>query len=820
MRSLLIVVAAIAVARAASADSGYQKPAKPILDVLHARLPPNAFVSPSHDAMILATRERYPPISDLARTMLRLGGVRIEPLSNNVHGAGYFRDFAITRFSDGKRTEVKLPAGARPGVPQISADGKRFAFGNQSPTGVELWIGDMSSGAAHRVGKLQLNPVLGEELRWMPDQRTLLVKLVPARRGAAPTAQAAPDGPRIAESSGAATASSTYETRDVLKSPHDALLFDYYAMSQLALVDAQTGSVKPLGAPGVYVSAAASPDGSALLVQRLHRPYSYVTTFDRFPRDVEIWDPRGKLVHGLANLPLFESVPIWGVPTGPRDFEWRANASATVVYAEALDGGDWNKPATQRDRVLVLSAPWQTPVELATIDERLERIDWAKSGGTALLTESDPIKHWRRTLIVDADKQGDTPRILWDRSSDERYKDPGMPVMHALANGYEVLAQIGDDIFTTGLGASTDGDRPFLDRWSLKTMHSERLFRSGKSGFEYPYTIVDAATLTFLTRAESPTDYPNFYVRTLGKGLADAAAGEGAFSSTARKITSFTDPTPQLRGITKRIVKYKRNDGVDLSFTLYLPPGYKEGTRLPTVVWAYPLDYADARVAGQVVGSPQRFTQIGWPLHLFFLLDGYAVIDNPSMPVVGDANKIYDKYLEQLVAGAKAAVDQAVALGVTDPERVGVTGHSHGGMMTVNLLAHTSLFRAGIARSGAYNKTLTGFGFQNERRSLWQARDVYMKVSPYFFADKIKSPLLIIHGDADYNPGTIPLQSEQLYQAIKGTGGQARLVMLPFESHGYAAMESTEHVLWEMLSWFDHYVKNAPPRGKESTQRQ
>ena len=389
--------------------------------------------------------------------------------------------------------------------------------------------------------------------------------------------------------------------------------------------------------------------------------------------------------------------------------------------------------------------------------------------------------------------------------------------MKTLPNGVRVVLQDKDSIYLDGEGASPEGDRPFLDRLELTTLKTERLFRCDRVSYEQFYAWFDPNAGTFLTRRQSPNDPPNFFVRTL-QDRVDAAEGEAVRASTLQAITHLPDPTPQLRAITKRLVTYKRADGVDLSFTLYLPPGYKEGTRLPAIVWAYPLDYADPKMAGQVTGSTQTFTTFGWPLHLFPLLEGYAIIDNPLMPVVGDANRIYDTYMEQLVAGAKAAVDKAVELGVVDRDRIGITGHSHGGLMTVNLLAHSDLFRAGVARSGAYNRSLTAFGFQNERRTLWEAPEVYTKVSPFFHADEIKYPLLLIHGEMDVNPGTVPLQSEKLFEAIRGNGGTARLVMLPFESHGYRAMESTEHVLYEMIAWFDKYVKNASPRAPSPTE--
>jgi dipeptidyl aminopeptidase/acylaminoacyl peptidase len=392
---------------------------------------------------------------------------------------------------------------------------------------------------------------------------------------------------------------------------------------------------------------------------------------------------------------------------------------------------------------------------------------------------------------------------------DEHYADPGEPVPRQLANGVKVLRQDGDSIYLSGLGSSPDGDRPFLDRLDLKTLKYERLFRSEKNCYERFLSFTGPETRTILTWHQSPADPPNAFLRKLG-GPVSAPAGEAVLASTSVAITHILDATPEVRAIKKRLVKYKRADGLDLSFTLYTPPGYQEGTRVPTILYAYPLDYADPSKAGQVVGSQETFTRLYE--YSLLLLAGYAIIDDASFPIVGDPKRAYDTYLEQLVADAKAAVDEAVRLGVADPNRIGVTGHSHGALMTVNLVAHSNLFRAGAATSGSYNKTLTPFGFQNERRSVWEAPDVYLKVSPFFSADKLKVPLLIVHGAEDANPGTTPLQSQKLYEAIRGNGGTTRLVILPHEPHWYSAMESNEQLIYEMIRWFDKYVKDAPAR--------
>ena len=787
----------------------WQKPPQAVLDALHAPLPPNVFVAPTHDLAVLATLVRYPPIADLAQPLWKLAGTRVAPRSGGFYGTPYFAAFEIVSLGDGTTRHVEFPAPGKLSSPVWNADGQRFLVALTLPDHVELWVWSRQSGKARKL-PVRLNPLLGDDAQWLPDQRTILVKLAQPHKLAA-AEDDVPTGPSVQETHGG-KASSTYEVRDVLKNPRDEARFDAYMQSRLALVDADKPQPRPIGPAGILTRVQASPDGQHILVETIHRPYSYQTTSERFPREVEVWDLQGKIEHKLASQPLAESVPMGGVRTGPRDFRWRQSAPATLIWVEALDGGDYKNDVPEHDQLWMLPAPFgQPPVELARTTQRLVTLRYGAHGLT-LLTEEDPILHRTRTLQLNAEDPKVPPRVLWDLSSDERYQHPGYPVVQETPRGEWLLLQIDDTLYLQGAGASPDGDRPFLDALDLKMQQTTRLFRSAPDAYEQFVAVLDPRAGTLLTRRESPQDPPNLWLRTLGAAQAAVKPGESERALTGKQLTHLTDPTPQVRGITKQLVKYKRADGVELSFTLYLPPNYQPGTKLPAVLWAYPLDYADAKVAGQVSGSPQRFTVLSWPLQLFCLLDGYAVIDNPTMPVIGESTKIYDTYLPQLVSSAEAAVNKAVEMGVVDRERIGVTGHSHGGLMTANLLAHTNLFRAGVARSGAYNRSLTAFGFQNERRTLWEAPEVYTSVSPLFHVPKIDEPLLIIHGEADYNPGTIPLQSEKLFEAIRGNGGTARLVMLPLESHAYLAMESNEHVLYEMLAWFDKYVKKAVPR--------
>jgi dipeptidyl aminopeptidase/acylaminoacyl peptidase len=677
-------------------------------------------------------------------------------------------------------------------------------FSRTSDRAVELWLGDVAKGGVGRLGDIALNPMLGSTVRWMPGSHSLLVKAAPVDAGTPPSADIGQSGPGVQETNGEKGESSTYEVRDVLTDKHSEALFDHYATSQLTLVDVE-GRAQRIGAPAIFTNVDVAPDGHHILVSRVHRPYSYVTTYDHFPVEVEIWDDKGVLVHKVVSLPLADRVPVHGVPMGPRDFLWRATEPATLLWFEALDNGDWNVKVPARDKVMLTKAPFSAPpVEVLRTEQRATGIRWSESGKEALLSELDLNRHWMRVFQIDVDA-GQKPKVLFDLSTDDGYHNPGTPLMRQLPNAAWVMREEAGHIYLYGAGASPEGDRPFFDRLDLATQKSERLFRSDKSAYERFLAFINDET--FLTWHQTPIDPPNVIRHTLGLPVPDAPAGEATFQSRTKEITHLLDPAPAVRRIKKRLVKYQRKDGLELSFTLYTPPNYVEGTRVPAILYAYPRDYADPTKAGQVKGSPMTFTRL--TNYRLLLLAGYALIDDASFPIVGDPKRAYDHYLEQLVEDARAAVDKAVEIGVVDRDRVGVTGHSHGALMTANLLGHSELFRAGVATSGAYNRTLQPFGFQNERRSLWNARDVYLDVSPYFFVDKLKHPLLIVHGAEDANPGTPPNQAQMLFEAIRGNGGTTRLVMLPHEPHWYSAMESNEQLAYEMIRWFDRYVKNA-----------
>ena len=803
LSSIFVLIVAVVVV---VSQTSYQKPPPEIEDVLNAPAIPQTSVSPARDKILILSPLRYPPIAELAQPMLRLAGTRVNPNTNAAHRTSYFVKLSLKNITDGKETPIDLPADAKIFAPSWSADGKFIAAANLTETGVQLWIIETATGKARQLKNVRVNTAFGG-FDWMPDQKSLLVNLVPKTRGAVPAFQnVMPTAPAIQETAGKTGAVQTFQ--DLLKSPNDEKLFDYYAQSQLAIVGVD-GTTREIGQPAIYDQAEISPDGTQILTAKIKRPYSYLFPSSRFPKTVEVVDLNGRTVYKLADLQLADNVPIEGVPVGPRAFAWIPTEPAALMWVEALDGGNPKTKAQFRDKVLKLHAPFTAaPSEVVKLENRYAGRNFGERDGLTLITDYNRDTRVRRLMMTDYRIAKPELKIISSLNINDRYNDIGNPVTKRLPNGFSVIRQKYDSIFLTGAGASPQGDKPFLSKINLKSNDFKPvlIWRAGDNDYEAFVAMVDDNGTKFITKKESSTNPPNLFLRFECLPEADCAV------PPAKQLTDFQDPTPQLRGIKKQLVKYKRADGVDLSFTLYLPPNYKEGTKLPTVVWAYPLEFTDAATAGQVSGSTNRFTEIVGYSHLFFLLEGYAVLDNATMPVVGTPETMNDTYVDQIVSSAKAAIDKAVEMGVTDRDRVGVGGHSYGAFMTANLLAHSDLFRAGIARSGAYNRTLTPFGFQTERRTFWEAPELYNKVSPFNYADKIKTPILLIHGEADNNQGTFPIQSERLFAAISGTGGTARLVMLPLEAHGYAAKESTEHTLFEMINWFDKYVKNAKPK--------
>jgi dipeptidyl aminopeptidase/acylaminoacyl peptidase len=775
----------------------YKMPPKAIADLIDAPQTPVISLDPAHHNMLLMHRSGLPSIEELSRPELRLAGLRIDPENNGPSRMSFYNGLTFKRFADGQeRVVVGLPEGSCIGQAHWSPNGKYIAFTVTDHQGIFLWVASVDDGVARPLADVQINGVLGAPFMWMPDSLGLLVRTVCADRGKPPEAPRVPDGPVIQENAGVTAPSRTYQ--DLLKNAHDEALFVFYGQTQTALVGLD-GKVKKLGPVGLICRAEPSPDGCYVLVESIHKPFSYLVPFYRFPTRVEIWNANGQVVCTLADLPLSEAVPIAfdAVPAGPRAYGWRADAGATVTWVTAQDGGDPAVDVPIRDIVYALDAPFQdegTPVMQLSL--RYAGRTWGKSD-LALVSE----RWWKtrrvRTYRICPDDLSVAPQVMFDRSWEDRYSDPGVPLLERNESNRRVL-QISADgrfLFFAGEGASPEGDRPFLDRYDIETGKTERLLHSEAPFYERPVVLLDTETLEVITSRETVNEPANYFVRNLTLG-------------TMTQVTHFPHPTPQLKDVQKELIRYPRKDGVQLTATLYLPPGYKvEDGPLPLVMWAYPREFKSADAAGQVKDSPCRFVRVSPQSALPFLLCGFAVLDGPTMPIVGEGeDEANDTYLAQLTDSAQAAVDEVVRRGVADAKRIVVGGHSYGGFMTANLLAHSHLFCCGIARSGAYNRTLTPFGFQAEERTLWQAPEVYAAMSPFMHVPKIKAPILLIHGEADNNSGTFPMQSERFYNALKGHGAVCRLVMLPHESHGYQARESVLHMWWEMVMWLDKYA--------------
>jgi dipeptidyl aminopeptidase/acylaminoacyl peptidase len=790
----MVLVMTAAMPLPSEAQTGYQLPPAAIVDIVDAKPDPSLFWSPDTEWVVFADRDAMPDVADLARRMLSLAGIRIDPVSRGRFQTDFYRGLSLRRRDESEPVRIPLEGDVRIGSVSWSHRSQAFVFTKIEPTGTELWWVSVADPAHPKRLTDRLVTVL-QGLDWMPDGERVVACLLPEVAGKEPVAPAVPDGPSIQESEGAKAPVRTYQ--DLLSNAHDEALFEYYARTQLMVLGPNNDPVK-IGEPDWIDSAAISPDGAHLLLTKLKKPFSYLVPADLFPKTIDVIDLQGQVKYRVADVPLGENIPIEGVRLGARAIQWWPGYPARLVWTEALDGGDPKNKVEHREQLWFLDAPFKTPASpLVKLRHRFSGMTFFANTKRFLTSELDRDRRWTTTLMHDLDAM-DEPRVFFDRSVRDRYGDPGRVLVKPDASGFAIAKQSGDSVLLSGVGASPEGNRPFLDRRSLTTLETSRLWRCGPDVSENVAALVefDERKLRIIARRESTTQPPNYYLRDL---LGDAE----------KQLTHFVDPTPQLRGIKKKIVKYHRYDGVPLSATLYLPADYQEGMRLPLIVWAYPLEFNDASTAGQISANPNEFTRIGGTSHLALLTQGYAIMDDATMPVIGDPETMNDTFIEQIVGAAQAAIDHAVELGVADRERVGVGGHSYGAFMTANLLAHSKLFKAGVARSGAYNRTLTPFGFQSERRPLWEAKDVYSKISPFMFADQIKTPILFIHGENDNNAGTFPIQSQRMFQAVKGNGGVARLVMLPYESHGYRGRQSVLHTQAEMVSWFNRYVRDA-----------
>ena len=798
--SLRIISLFLFVMSAASAQDAieYQKPPQAIADLLLAKPTPSIRIDSKAEWMLLSERNSYPTVEELGQPENRIAGLRLNPNNFSQSRQLFINSLSLKNL----KTNQSFAIIGLPKSPLISSiswspSEKKIAFLQTESDRVDLYVIDLANKKASKINQKPLNNIMGNAYLWVDDQTILYKSIIHAASGA-PKKPITPKGPTIQQNIGKAAPRPTYQ--DLIKSPYDEQLFEYYAQAQLIL--SKNGQEKGLGKSDMYSGLSLSPDKNYVLTRTMKKPFSYVVTAYGFPTTVGIMDMSGKTVKVLADLPSTENVPSGydNTQNVPRDFEWRDDEASTVVWAMPLDSGLIKKSVEFHDAIYSLSAPFTGEAkELFKTKSRFAGTTWGDVN-LALITEVSRAKQSSRVSRYNSTTK--SVELLYERTFTDAYNSPGMPVYRKNNFGRSVIQTTdngGKILMNNPVGSSAKGDLPFLSKFDLTSKKNEIIWRSTEGSFELVEDVIDADKLIIVTRKESQKEVPNYYIKHLITKQAD------------QLITNFVNPYPGLAGISKEKIKYKRADGVDLTGDLYLPKGYnkeKDGP-LPVLIWAYPREFNSAADAAQIRGSKDRFTTLSWASPIYYVTQGFAILDNAEMPIVatGGDKKPNDNFVEQLKLNAEAAINYLSELGVGDRKRMAVGGHSYGAFMTANLLAHTDLFKAGIARSGAYNRSLTPFGFQNEDRTYWQAPKLYFEISPFSYADKIKEPILLIHGEADDNTGTYPINSERLYAAIKGNGGTTRFVFLPYEAHSYRGKENLLHMLWEQNNWLQKFVK-------------
>lgn len=799
MRKLSTFIAVFICVHVFAQDAvNYQLPPKTIMDLALAKPTPAVSIDSKGEWMLLIERNTYPTVEELGQPEVRVAGLRINPANFSLSRQNYINNFTLKNIASGKEYKISgLPANLLANAVSWSNNEKKIAFTHSTGSQVDLYVIDVATQKAMKVNKTALNVVLGSAFSWL-DDNTLLYKTATKSPAAMPKRPITPKGPTVQESYGSAAPRPTFQ--DMIKSPYDEQLFEFFGTAQL--VKNVNGVETKINQPAIYVSVSASPDKKYLLIRTINKPFSYTVPAFGFNAIVNIHDASGKFIKELAKLPSSETAPAGNdnVQNAPRSIEWRDDEAATVVWCKPLDGGLIKNQMEFHDAVYALQAPFTAESkELFKTKLRYAGTRW---GNSSFAIVQEVLRGKAMTKMYKVNPSTGESELLQERSLNDAYSNIGNPVTEKNSYGRDVvIPHDGKLLMNNTTGASAKGDLPFLSSFDLTTKKNEIIWRCNEDAYEMVIDVLNRNNLTILTRKESQTEVPNYWIKSLRLKIAD------------RQVTAFMNPYPQLEGITKEKISFKRADGVDLTGDLYLPKGYdpKKDKPLPVLIWAYPREFTNASDAAQVRGSKNMFTRIGWGGPIFWVTQGYAILDNAEMPIVSTSpdKKPNDNFVEQLKLNARAAIDKLAAMGVGDSTRVGIGGHSYGAFMTANLLAHTNWFKAGIARSGAYNRTLTPFSFQNEDRTYWQLPQLYFDMSPFSFAHQLKTPILLVHGDTDDNTGTYPIQSERMFAALKGNGANVRYVSLPYEAHGYRGKENILHLLWEEHTWLEKYVKGA-----------
>lgn len=780
----------------------YKKPSAEILALADFERAPSVSMDSKKEFMLLSYRNTYKTLEDLSQDEMRLGGLRVNPITNISSTVTYINNLKVRKIKDKAEIQVTgLPTNALITNVSWSPNEKKIAFTNTTLKGVELWVIDVATASAKKITADNLNANLGSPYSWMKDNETLLVKMLPKNRPALIDEKTdLPKGPIVSVSDGSKSQNRTYQ--DLLKNKSDEANFDVMVTSELHQVSI-SGTSKLFKSADIYAGESFSPDGNYLMITTIQKPYSYIVPLSRFPQKTTVYDANGKEIKVVNEVPLTEIMPkgFSSVRTGKRSMGWRADKPATLYFVEALDEGDQSKTVAFRDEVFLWDAPFTAnPTSLVKTQQRYAGIMWGNEN-IAIVADSWYDTRNTKSYLINPSNLAIAPKIIEDRNSQDIYSDPGNFEMKKNQYGRYAIALENNKAYLIGSGFTKEGQFPFIDEMDFNTLKKNRLYTSKlKDKKENLMSIEDFKKGEVLVMIQSKNEYPNYYFRNIKS------------KNKLTQITDFKNPFESLKNVYKEVIKYKRKDGVELSGTLYLPEGYdrvKKDKKLPLLIWAYPAEYKDRNSAGQSDKNSNEFTFPSYGSFIYWVTKGYAVLDDAAFPIIGEGTtEPNDTFIPQLVANAEAAIDAVDKLGYINRKKVAVGGHSYGAFMTANLLTHSNLFACGIARSGAYNRTLTPFGFQSEQRNYWDVPEIYNTMSPFMNADKMKTPLLLTHGEADNNPGTFTLQTERYFQALKNLGAPVRMVILPKESHGYAAKDNILHLLWEQDQFLEKYLKN------------
>jgi len=760
----------------------------PLRDMIKAPLWPLSMPDPTGQKVLYLERVPVVPLEFLAAPTLHLAGAEIDPKLWASKRRSINTNPAIYSLEKRQTIPLKLPRDRHVEALRFSPDGRWLILSLDASEGTEIWLADTTSGAARRLEKYYLNDsFIQETFQWSADSQTVYIATREKFEDALNAFEL--DGATIEEAEGTKVPARTYA--HLLRTAEDQKLFHKVAQVQLIAVAAKNLKSKKVGPPLPLQSFALAPHDDRILLQSYAAPYSLAVPAGLFARDVQVLTLKSGALQKVLQMPVAETVPPEGERIGPRDVRWQLDHPARLLYWEALDDGDPRKKVAHRDRLMSWDWPFTAKAEeRIKTEERAAGINFLPRPDQILVRDMNP--DTQRSRVDWVDLKNSSSRRLLDYETTDVYKHPGRIVQAPDAAGRERVVMDQDLLFLAGEGRNPKGEQPFLDAMDVNTGKTTRMFQSPEDASyveEFSFMVNRKPGVLALTRQAAVVP-PNLWLKDLATGKSEA-------------LTKFVDNVPAMTRAQKQPLVYQRNDGITLSGTLYLPHDYVAGTKLPAMIWAYPSEFRSKDVAGQVRVSDKRYSRPS-PIGVEWLVtQGYAVLTNAAMPVVGDKETVNNTFVQQIVANAEAAIDALDQRGVVDRKRVAIGGHSYGAFMTANLLAHSDLFCAGVARSGAYNRSLTPFGFQSERRTFWEAQDFYMKVSPFAKADKIKTPLLLIHGKNDNNPGTSPIQTERMFQAIRGVGGTARLVMLPYESHAYRAGQNVELVQSESLDWLN-----------------